>query len=60
MSVSPWLLAISQLARISARHYSAIARANLCEPIGTLLTHDDAGVRARSCNLLGNMCRHSG
>jgi fused-like protein len=54
------LLAISQLARISARHYSAIARANLCEPIGTLLTHDDAGVRARSCNLLGNMCRHSG
>lgn len=54
------LLAVSQLARISARHYSAIARANLCDPIGRLLSHEDPGVRARSCNLLGNMCRHSG
>ena len=25
-----------------------------------LLAHADAGVRARACNLVGNMCRHSG
>ena len=54
------LLAVSQLARISARNYSAIARAEICDAIGRLLAHDDAGVRSRSCNLLGNMCRHSG
>jgi hypothetical protein len=25
-----------------------------------LLVHSDPGVRARVCNLIGNMCRHSG
>ena len=54
------LLAVSQLARLSQRHYPAIARAGVCDRVGRLLTHDDPGVRARTCNLLGNMCRHSG
>ena len=34
------LLAISQLARITARHYSAIARANLYDPIGAAVQPD--------------------
>ena len=54
------LLATSQLARVSATNYPAIARADVCDATTRLLAHDDAGVRARSCNLLGNMCRHSG
>ena len=54
------LLATSQLARVSAKNYPAIARADVCDATTRLLAHDDAGVRARSCNLLGNMCRHSG
>ena len=53
------LLAISQLARISARHYAAIARADVLSPVERLLSHADAGVRARGCNLLGNVCRHN-
>ena len=54
------LLAVSQLARLSQRHYPAIARAAVCDSTTRLLSHEDPGVRARSCNLLGNMCRHSG
>ena len=49
-----------QLARLSQRHYPAIARAAVCDSTTRLLSHEDPGVRARSCNLLGNMCRHSG
>lgn len=30
------------------------------QPLRRLLAHPDAGVRARVCNLIGNMCRHSG
>jgi hypothetical protein len=38
----------------------AIARAGLMPHLRRLLSHPDAGVRARVCNLIGNMCRHSG
>lgn len=38
----------------------AIAQANLMPHLRRLLVHPDAGVRARVCNLIGNMCRHSG
>ena len=51
---------VLQLARLSQRHYPAIARAAVCDSTTRLLSHEDPGVRARSCNLLGNMCRHSG
>lgn len=54
------LLTVSQLARISRDNYDPIARAGLYPPIRRLLVHPDAGVRARVCNLVGNMCRHSG
>lgn len=54
------LLAVSQLARIHRDHYEPISRGGLCAAARPLLSHGDAGVRARTCNLLGNMCRHSG
>ena len=53
-------LIISQLARTSREHYAAIAGSSLGSHMGVLLRHEDAGVRARCCNLVGNMCRHSG
>eukprot|EP00854_Cymbomonas_tetramitiformis_P021274 gene21274-25563_t len=49
---------ISQLARISVDNYRPIARANIYGSVKSLLGHNDAGVRARACNLVGNMCRH--
>ena len=54
------LLAVSQLARLGAEHYPAIKRADAVGLVAPLLSHRDAGVRARACNALGNMCRHSG
>jgi len=54
------LLATSQLARLGADKYPAIARAGAVAHAAALLAHGDPGVRARACNLLGNVCRHSG
>lgn len=53
------LLVISQLARLSQEHYEPIQRAGVCSHLRQLLVHAHAGVRARVCNLLGNICRHS-
>src|SRR5690348_12765702 len=56
------LLIISQLARISrdgASTYEPFNNAALFPNLRRLLGHGDAGVRARVCNLVGNMCRHS-
>lgn len=53
-------MTISHLARISKDNYEPIARASIYPAIRRLLTHADAGVRSRVCNLLGNLCRHSG
>ncbi len=56
------LLIISQLARISrdgASTYEPINSAAMLPNLRRLLGHADAGVRARVCNLVGNMCRHS-
>mmetsp|Transcript_10638 Transcript_10638/g.20114 ORF Transcript_10638/g.20114 Transcript_10638/m.20114 type:complete len:1090 (+) Transcript_10638:312-3581(+) len=52
------LLAVSQLARIAHENYSAISNANIYSSLRALLGHWDPGVRARACNLVGNMCRH--
>ncbi len=52
------LLIISQLARSTDAYYDALAGCRLLTHMPALLTHDDATVRARSCNLLGNLCRH--
>ena len=54
------LLLTSQLARLGADKYPAIFNAGACVAARGLLVHENAGVRARACNLLGNVCRHSG
>lgn len=52
------LLVISQLARSTHAHHGAVAASGLVAAMPALLRHGDATVRARSCNLLGNLCRH--
>ncbi len=54
------LLATAQLARLSAAHYPALASAaDPASSLPSLLTHPSPSVRARACNLVGNLCRHS-
>jgi hypothetical protein len=53
------LLAISQIARLGADKYVYIKASDACCLTVALLSHHDCTVRARSCNVLGNMCRHS-
>ena len=53
------LLIVSQLARQSGDNYPAIKDAGLMPLIGQLLYHSDDGVRSKTCNLIGNLCRHS-
>ena len=53
------LLICSQLARSSGEYYSSMKSANIIECCGSLLHHEEGGVRAKTCNLLGNMFRHS-
>ena len=50
---------VSQLARSSEKHYAAIREASFEGELHVLLSHPSAGVRAKVCNLLGNLCRHS-
>eukprot|EP01062_Namystynia_karyoxenos_P057934 TRINITY_DN4916_c0_g1_i1.p1 TRINITY_DN4916_c0_g1~~TRINITY_DN4916_c0_g1_i1.p1 ORF type:complete len:1200 (+),score=403.66 TRINITY_DN4916_c0_g1_i1:84-3683(+) len=50
---------VSQLARLSQENYATIHRADLYNQIGALIEHADPNIRAKVCNLLGNMCRHS-
>lgn len=57
--LSDALLIVSQVARVSREHYEAIAKGRVHAHLGALLRHPDAGVRAKCCNLIGNMCRHS-
>ena len=54
------LLMTSQMARLGADKYPAIKHSGACAGATALLEHADPGVRARACNLLGNVCRHSG
>lgn len=50
---------ITQFARSSSDHYPAIHEANFYADFVLLLSHSDAGVRAKTCNLIGNLFRHS-
>ncbi|KNC52499.1 ULK protein kinase [Thecamonas trahens ATCC 50062] len=55
------LLILSQLARLSASYYPPILESGVVgEPLAHVLDHNDGEVRAKACNLLGNLCRHSG
>ena len=51
---------ISQLARISKDFYDPIHNANIYADLNNLILHEDAGIRAKVCNLIGNLCRHTG
>ena len=53
------LLIASQLARLHRDNYTPLAKANPYAQLRKLLSHTEPAVRARVCNLLGNMCRHS-
>lgn len=53
------LLILSQLARVSKHFYEGIALADVYGSISELMQHADPSIRARVCNLVGNMCRHS-
>jgi len=53
------LLIVSYAARVSKESYASIEDARVHEYLHALLLHKEPGVRARTCNLLGNMCRHS-
>lgn len=57
------LLLTSQLARMArtesegVTNYDVIHRAAMYNAVRQLLTHTDAPVRARACNLIGALCR---
>ena len=53
------LLTASQLARLHRDNYAPLATAAPYPQLRKLLSHSEPAVRARVCNLLGNMCRHS-
>lgn len=53
------LLTASQLARLHRDNYAPLATAAPYPQLRKLLNHSEPAVRARVCNLLGNMCRHS-
>lgn len=50
---------LSQIARTSKDYYKQIHQANIYTNIKDLLKHKENDVRAKVCNLIGNMCRHS-
>jgi fused-like protein len=50
---------VSQLARVSKQNYEAIHQADLYSVWKELLAHRDPLIRAKMCNLLGNLCKHS-
>jgi fused-like protein len=53
------LLMVSQLARASSENYERLHQADLYPAFYRLLQHPDSNVRAKMCNLLGNLCKHS-
>mmetsp|Transcript_3462 Transcript_3462/g.2457 ORF Transcript_3462/g.2457 Transcript_3462/m.2457 type:complete len:126 (-) Transcript_3462:384-761(-) len=60
MMIVDTLSLISQLARISKDYYEPIHTANIYPELKTLISHKDATIRAKVCNLIGNLCRHTG
>lgn len=49
---------ISLIARHHGSNYGPLAAADVCSKLKDLLQHSEAGVRSRTCNLIGNLCRH--
>lgn len=57
--VTSALVIASQLARASADNYARLRAAGVDSSLGPLLAHPDPTVRAKACNLVGNLCRYS-
>ncbi|KAF4731648.1 hypothetical protein FOZ62_007491 [Perkinsus olseni] len=53
------LLVVSHIARQSKDFYSAIEKMSPYEALRDNCAHSSAGVRAKTCNAIGNMARHS-
>ncbi len=53
------LLILSSLCRPSQSVYSAIHELNVYQDIKYLIESSDSNIKARVCNLIGNMCRHT-
>ena len=53
------LVIASQLARASVTNYAQLRKAGVDASLTALLHHADPAVRAKACNLVGNLCRHS-
>lgn len=57
--IADGLNVLSQLSRTSKDYYQPIHEANIYEPLLQLLKHSEGGIRSKTCNLLGNLCKHS-
>ncbi len=57
--ITETLSIISQLARMSKDYYEHIHLLNVYKDLKMLMSHKDPSIRAKVCNLIGNMCRHS-
>lgn len=53
------LLIIGSFPRVSAEHYEALAKGNICKLAKPLLSHPDARVRGFTCNLVGSLGKHN-
>ncbi|KAL4452973.1 hypothetical protein ABPG73_012917 [Tetrahymena malaccensis] len=50
---------LSQLARISKNYYDNIHVIDIYQELKKLIVHKEGSVRAKVCNFIGNICRHS-
>lgn len=57
--VADAIMIISRIARETKSSYDFIHRSNFYAEFRNLLQHEDAIVRARAGNCIGNLCRHS-
>lgn len=53
------LVVVSHLARSSSDHYNSIIEAGITRELRALLWQPVGVVRAKVCNLIGNLCKHS-
>lgn len=49
----------SQLARNSEQYFPALIKVFTSKKLGSMLRSTVAVIRAKTCNLIGNLCRHS-
>ena len=57
--ITDTLAIVSQLARISKEYYEGIHNMGIYTDLRNLIGHRESSIRAKVCNLLGNLCRHS-